>query len=119
MGLLGATFTTIVTEICFFAGLYLVLSRQVSRPLPWGLLVRPSLAAMIMGLAIWLLADLPLLILILLAGAIYLLVLIASGAFSQEEWRFLLNISQLHRLAAPFYRKNKLIEHSKSVTGGK
>jgi O-antigen/teichoic acid export membrane protein len=118
-GFLGATITTILTEICFGIGLYFALSSRIPRPMPWDVLIRPSLAIAVMGLAIWFLADLPLLILVLLAGAIYLIVLIALGTFSPEEFRFFLHIIQFQKLTMPLQRRFNLARNSKSFPGGK
>jgi O-antigen/teichoic acid export membrane protein len=114
----GAAVTTILTELVFFAGLYLVLARRVPQPLQWSGLVRPFLAAMAMGLAVWLLGDRPLLLHLIVSGAVYVGVLLALGGITREEWRFLWNLLYLDRLVS--LQLNKVAAgDAKSIPGGK
>jgi O-antigen/teichoic acid export membrane protein len=90
----GAAITTILTEACFFGLLYLYLARRVSHPLDFQLLLKPAFAGSVMALVLWLLRALPLLPVLLLGGAAYLIVLFAVGTFSREEIQVVLQISR-------------------------
>jgi O-antigen/teichoic acid export membrane protein len=81
----GAAITTILTEVCFFILLYMYLARRVSHPLSFRLLIRPAFAGSTMALVLWLLRALPILPLLLLGCAVYLIALLAVGTFSQQE----------------------------------
>ncbi len=132
---LGATITSIITEVLFYIAIYLVLRREVPRPLGNRFLLKPAVAGALMAVAAWLLQGittaelalpnglvaqiqqlpviggpalglidwlaraLPLLALMILTGAVYMIVLLALGTFNQQERRWLLRASQLYRLA--------------------
>ncbi len=117
-GFMGAAITTILTEVCFAIGLYLALSSRIPRPMPWEVLVRPSIAVAVMGIALWLLVDLPLLALLLAAGSVYLVALVSLGTFSPEEWRVLMHISQIERLKKHLHQKSKVREPATSYKDG-
>jgi len=101
----GATLTTILTEMCFFGALYVLLSRRVSRPIAWQLALKPGIAGAGMALSVWLLRGLGLLPLVVLSALVYLGLLLALGVLSREEWRLLWRVSQLYRLTPTSIRR--------------
>jgi O-antigen/teichoic acid export membrane protein len=88
----GAAITTILTEVFFFSLLYLCLGRRMPHPIDLRLLVKPAFAGSVMALGLWFLRALPLLPLLLLGGAVYLIALLAVGTFSQKEAQVVLQI---------------------------
>lgn len=114
----GATVTTIMTEVFFFAALYAVLARRVHKPLQWTLLIRPFLAAAVMGLVIRGLGDQHLLVHFFVSGSVYLGVLLAIGGITPNEIRFLWRLSRFDRFI-PHLSGGKIMPRAKSISGGK
>ncbi len=101
----GAAITTILTEACFFGLLYLYLARRVSHPLDFQLLLKPAFAGSVMALTLWLLRALPLLPVLLLGSAAYLITLFAVGTFSQQEVQI---VPQILRRSLDMFRSRRL-----------
>ena len=106
---IGAAITTIFTEVCFFGLLYLYLARRVPHPLDFRLLLKPAFAGTVMPRVLWLLRGLPLLPLLLLGSAGYLIALCAVGTFSRQEVQVVLQVS---RRGLDAFRSRKLAKGS-------
>ncbi|MBN1872945.1 MAG: flippase [Anaerolineae bacterium] len=88
----GAAITTILTEICFFGLLYVLLVQKVPQPLHFCLLFKPVLAGLGMALVLYLLSDLSLVLSLLLGGITYLVILFVTKTFSPQEVQIVLQI---------------------------
>jgi O-antigen/teichoic acid export membrane protein len=87
-GLLGAAVMTVVTE-AVLVGQYLWVLRATIRRFNWGsTLLRPLLAALLMGIQVLALRGLPLLLDIALAGLSYGGLLLLLGVIGRDEFRF-------------------------------
>ncbi|MBN1955568.1 MAG: oligosaccharide flippase family protein [Anaerolineae bacterium] len=131
---LGAAVTSIITEVLFYSIVYLVLRRDVPRPLGARFMLKPiaagagMVAALLLLRAVlptswalpegntaggslalsWLASALPLLVLMCFTGLIYLGMLFALGTFNQEERRWMLRVLQLYRLL-PVQARNAVL----------
>jgi|GEM_PF-1680479 len=112
----GATVTTILTEVVFFSALFATLARRAPRPLSGQLFLKPGLAGITMAAVVWLLRWLPLLPLMAAGGIVYLAVLFGLGTFTPTEVRLLLRLSQIYRLAPA--RVRHAILHTAGPTEG-
>ncbi len=93
----AAAVIAILSEIVLLIPFYYCVRRNLA-PIPWLSIVwRPALASALMGAVMWLLQDLNVLLLIPSAAVIYLVALIAVGAFSGEEMRLLKRLLPLGR----------------------
>jgi O-antigen/teichoic acid export membrane protein len=96
----AAAVIAILSEIVLLIPFYYCVRRNLA-PIPWLSIVwRPALASALMGAAVWLLGGLNVLLLIPSAAVIYLVVLIALGAFGGEEMRLLQQLLPLGRWRA-------------------
>jgi O-antigen/teichoic acid export membrane protein len=88
-GIRGAAVITVLTEMVLVAQ-YVWLLRDQLRALDWTrFLLRPLLAALAMGTALWVLAPLPWLARALLGGAVYVTLLLVSRTLGREEVAFM------------------------------
>lgn len=85
-GYLGAAAASTVTEAALFAGGWWLLRRQ-RLPLPLvGTVGRVVVSALVMGVPVYLVRSWPLLLVIILGAAVYLVALVGLGALNAEEW---------------------------------
>ncbi len=82
---IGATGSTILTELAFGGGLFVLLSRRVPRPLPFRALLKPVAAGLAMAGVVWGLRALPGLLLYPLALGVYLGTFVALRPFEPAE----------------------------------
>jgi len=101
-GIIGAAFSTVLTDVIGAAQFYLLFRREFGAGLGFTRLARIGLAAAAMGAVIFLVLNWNLLLIITLSGAAYLLLVWISGAFSLEERTRLLGFlrRRLRRQAA-------------------
>jgi O-antigen/teichoic acid export membrane protein len=93
----AAAVIAILSEIALLIPFYYCVRRNLA-PVPWLSIVwRPALASALMGTVMWLLRDLNALLLVPSAAVVYLVALIAVGAFSGEEMRLLRQLLPLGR----------------------
>jgi O-antigen/teichoic acid export membrane protein len=93
----AAAVIAILSEIALLIPFYYCVRRSLA-PAPWLSIVwRPALASALMGAVMWLLRGLNVLLLIPSAAVIYLVALIAVGAFSGEEMELLKRLLPLGR----------------------
>lgn len=85
----GAAIARLCSSFVFFSATYLYVSRILSQPSLARLLLRPGLAALGMGLIVWLLRDWPLFILIPIGAAAYAGQLLAIGGIPKADLVFL------------------------------
>lgn len=87
-GLIGAAIMTVVTE-AILVGQYVWMLRAELRRLDWGqILLRPLLAALLMGGAVLALRGLPLLLNVAIGGCVYGLLLLVLGSLGRDELQF-------------------------------
>jgi O-antigen/teichoic acid export membrane protein len=93
-GFIGAAVMTVVTE-AVLVGQYVWLLRTQMRDIQWGrALMRPLLAALLMGGAVVLLRDLPLLLNVAIGALIYGGLLLVFGVLGKDEVRFVRGLRQ-------------------------
>ena len=93
----AAAVIAILSEIALLIPFYYCVRRNLA-PIPWlSIIWRPALASALMGAVMWLLRDLNVLLLVPSAAVVYLVALIAVGAFSGEEMRLLRQLLPLGR----------------------
>ncbi len=81
----GAAVVTVLSEIVLLIPFYYSVRKHLGR-LPWvSLFWKPAIASMVMAAVMWLLADLPWLLLIPVGAIIYLVVLALVGGFRQPD----------------------------------
>ncbi len=98
----GAAVVTILSELVLLAPFYYAVRKHLG-PLPWlSLFWQPGLASAVMVGAMWLLRDIPWLLLIPVGGTVYLLVLGIVGGFRQPDMDLLGRLLPLDRLRARF-----------------
>ena len=103
---LGATISAILTEVFLFVTLYLFLSRWVPGVIRLKTFIKPALSAVVMSISILTLKDLPLLVIVPLGAATYVLALFLLKSFSAEETRTMLKlIEKLRILPRPIQRR--------------
>jgi len=103
---LGATISSILTQASFFVVLYLFLSRWVPGVIQLEIFMKPMLGALVMSVSILILRDLPLLLLVPLGAAMYILALFLLKSFSLEETRTILKlVENLRVLPKPIQRR--------------
>lgn len=106
-GVIGAVFTTLITDTFGAAQFYFLFRHTFGAGLGFTRLMRLVMAAAAMGVLVFILRDINFFILVALAGAVYLLIVWVSGAFTHEERsRFVGIITK--RLPAPAQR---IIQH--------
>ena len=88
-GFIAAAVMTVLTE-AVLVGQYVWTLRSLMRRIPWGrTLLRPLLAALLMGaLVLFLRAYVPLLAIVAIGGVAYLLFSLALGVIGEDEIRF-------------------------------
>lgn len=87
-GFIGASWTTVLSEVVNFA-FFAVLIYRAGVYLPLRALLRPTLCAVAMALAVLWLAALPLLLLVSIGGAVYFVLMFLIGGISREEIRLI------------------------------
>jgi len=96
----AAAVIAILSEIALVIPFYYCVRRNLAS-IPWLSIVwRPALASALMGAVMWLLQDLNVFLLIPSAAAVYLVALIAAGAFRGEEMGLLIRLLPLGRWRA-------------------
>lgn len=90
LGPLGAAIATLATELCGLAALSLLLRSRASAIVAWGSVGRVALAALALGVALWLAAALPLAATLAIGGAVYATALFATGVVRAADLRALL-----------------------------
>jgi O-antigen/teichoic acid export membrane protein len=92
-GLLAAAVMTVVTE-AVLVGQYVWMLRAVMQQFNWGkILLRPLLAAAIMGALVWLVRSyVPLLASVAIGAAVYLMLLLVLGVTGKDEVHFVRSI---------------------------
>jgi O-antigen/teichoic acid export membrane protein len=81
----GAAVVTVLSEIVLLVPFYYSVRKHLGR-LPWSSLFwKPAVASLVMAAVMWLLADLPWLLLVPVGGAVYLVVLALIGGFRQPD----------------------------------
>jgi O-antigen/teichoic acid export membrane protein len=87
-GFVGAAIMTVITE-AILVGQYLWMLRDEMRQLDWGqIVVRPLLAALLMGGTVLALRFLPLLLNIAIGALVYGALLLLLGVVGRDELRF-------------------------------
>jgi O-antigen/teichoic acid export membrane protein len=84
-GVIGAVFSTLLTDIFGAAQFYFLFRHAFGAGLGFTKLLRLAIAAGIMGVVVFVLRDLNFFILAALAGVVYLTLVWVSGAFTHEE----------------------------------
>jgi O-antigen/teichoic acid export membrane protein len=84
-GVIGAVFTTLITDIFGVVQFYFLFRHAFGAGLGFTKLIRIVIAAGVMGILVFVLRDLNFFILVALAGAVYLPLVWVSGAFTREE----------------------------------
>jgi O-antigen/teichoic acid export membrane protein len=98
----GAAVVTILSELVLLVPFYYAVRKHLG-PLPWlSLFWQPTLASAVMAGVMWLLRDLPWLLLIPVGGAVYLIVLVLVGGFRQPDMDLLGRLLPVDRLKARF-----------------
>lgn len=98
----GAAVVTILSELVLLVPFYYAVRKHLG-PLPWiSLFWQPTLASAVMAGVMWLLRDLPWLLLIPVGGVVYLVVLALVGAFRQPDMDLLGRLLPVERLKARF-----------------
>jgi O-antigen/teichoic acid export membrane protein len=86
LGYVGAALVTILSEIVLLFPFYYSVRKNLASIPFWSIAWRPTLAAGVMGIALWgLVARVGLFVAVPLAGALYLVLLIALGALGEDE----------------------------------
>ncbi len=94
---LGASISTVATEIFFFLVLYTFLTGRIPRITALEAMTQPALSSGVMAVPLLLLPGSSLLLLIPLGATVYVLSLFLFGTFSDSERRVLLNMVQVGR----------------------
>ncbi len=98
----GAALVTILSEIVLLIPFYYCVRKNLASIPFWSLMWRPALAAGIMGMVLWALVPrVGLLISVPLAGVLYAVLLVLSGALGEDERALLRRLlpQRLHRVA--------------------
>jgi O-antigen/teichoic acid export membrane protein len=97
---MGAAVVTIVSELVLLAPFYYAVRKHLG-PLPWvSLTWQPVVASAVMGIVMWLLREIPWLLLIPVGGVVYLVALTLVGAFRQPDMDLLGRLIPAGRLRA-------------------
>lgn len=100
-GYLGAAVMTVLTEVVLVCQ-YLYILRAQLRSFHWGfVLLRPLLAALGMGLVLWLTQGLPLWVHAPLGVLAYATFLVALGVLGKDEIRFVRNLRRPEPVTEP------------------
>jgi O-antigen/teichoic acid export membrane protein len=103
---LGATISSIFTEVFLFIALYLFLSQWVPGVIQLKVLIKPMLGAVVMSAFVLILKNLPLPLLVPLGTAMYVLALFLLKSFSVEEIRTILKlVEKLRVVPRPIQRR--------------
>jgi len=87
---IGASAVRVLISVLLFAVKIRMMGYFLERRLPWlQLVLRPMIAAAVMGLLIFLMRDLSLLLIVPAGALTYLIVLLGLGEFKAEEYEFL------------------------------
>jgi O-antigen/teichoic acid export membrane protein len=98
----GAAVVTILSELVLLVPFYYAVRKHLG-PLPWlSLFWQPTLASAVMAGVMWLLRDIPWLLLIPVGGVVYLVVLALVGGFRQPDMELLGRLLPVDRLKARF-----------------
>jgi len=98
-GIVGSSFATVLTDFLGAAQYYFLLRHEFGAGLEFTRLLRIAMAAVFMGLIVYLASSLPVLIVIVIGAASYLGLVWISGAFTKEEkTRFAQILLQVARL---------------------
>ena len=93
----GAAVVTVLSELVLLIPFYYSVRRHLG-PLPWWSLIwQPALASAVMAGAMWLLRDLPWLMLIPIGSGVYLVTLFLVGGFRQPDMDLLLGLLPFDR----------------------
>lgn len=85
-GYVGAAFVTILSEVVLLIPFYYSVRQNLASVPFWSIAWRPALSSAIMGIALWvMLPRVGLLVSIPVAGILYVIILIASGALGEDE----------------------------------
>jgi O-antigen/teichoic acid export membrane protein len=93
LGFLAAAVMTVVTEAVLVGQYMWVLAPQL-RQLEWAQLLRPAFAALLMGMCVVALRNLPVLLNIAVAGLVYGILLLVLRVVGVDEWRFVISLRQ-------------------------
>ncbi|TEU12714.1 MAG: flippase [Anaerolineales bacterium] len=89
-GYIGASGVRVISSALLFAIKVRIMGYFLERRPPWlQIVVRPMIAAAVMGLLIFLMWDLSLLLIVPVGALTYLIVLLGLGEFRAEEYKFL------------------------------
>jgi O-antigen/teichoic acid export membrane protein len=89
-GYIGASGVRVISSALLFAIKARIMGYFLERRVPWlQIVVRPMIAAAVMGLLIFLMWDLSLLLIVPVGALTYLIVLLGLGEFRAEEYKFL------------------------------
>ena len=89
-GYIGASGVRVIISVLLFAVKMRIMGYFLERRPPWlQFVVRPMIAAAVMGLLIFLMRDLSLLLIVPVGALTYLIVLLGLGEFRAEEYKFL------------------------------
>ena len=98
----GAAVVTILSELVLLVPFYYAVRKHLG-PLPWiSLFWQPAVASAGMAGVMWLLRDIPWVLLIPVGGAVYLIVLTLLGGFRQPDMNMLGQLIPVDRLKARF-----------------
>jgi len=98
----GAAVVTILSELVLLVPFYYAVRKHLG-PLPWlSLFWQPTVASAVMVGAMWLLRDIPWLLLIPVGGVVYLVVLALVGGFRQPDMYLLGRLLPVARLKERF-----------------
>jgi O-antigen/teichoic acid export membrane protein len=98
----GAAVVTILSELVLLVPFYYAVRKHLG-PLPWlSLFWQPTAASAVMVGVMWLLKDIPWLLLIPVGGVVYLVVLALVGGFRQPDMHLLGRLLPVSRLKARF-----------------
>ncbi len=98
----GAALVTILSEIVLLIPFYYCVRKNLASIPFWSLMWRPALAAGLMGIALWgMMPRVGLLIAVPVAGLLYVVLLVLSGALGEDERALLRRLlpQRLHRVA--------------------
>jgi O-antigen/teichoic acid export membrane protein len=90
-GAKGAAWITLATEFPVMSAITLLARRHTPVALPWSRWVRAGLAAAFMGLSVVALSSQPLVLVIVVAAAVYVGAAVVGGAIRTEDLRQLMN----------------------------
>jgi O-antigen/teichoic acid export membrane protein len=96
-GYRAAAITTIVSEWSLLIPFYILVRKHLCT-VPWfDVTWRPAVAALVMGTALWLLDDMNFFVTVLVAGVVYVVVLVTVGGLTQRDMRVLWRALPLSR----------------------